>query len=488
MNRAARSRFFVFRCLARQMSLLGFVFISCAGMIGLVALPANEAMANPRYASMVIDADTGMILHQRYADKSLHPASLTKVMTLMMVFDELRAGHLKLTDRIRISRHAAGMVPSKLDLPAGSSIRVKDAIYALVTKSANDIAAALAEHIGGSEKRFAQMMTHKARKLGMTRTVFMNASGLHHPRQVSTARDMARMGQVVVNNYRDFYHYFSTRNFKYKGRSYHNHNRLLGKYAGMDGLKTGYISASGFNLVASAERNNRRIIGVVFGGRSSYTRNAHMVKLLDRGFSKLRDVRVAYANVPVPDRKPDSVMTLAALNTLNKAVSVAPAAGPSDPVSEEKWAWLNPALSNSVFSRLIGQGDIDPAASRRIETGLLAIAAHKGEPVNTSGGHMRQAPASPYLQKAAYTKSPRRAETNTGWAVQIGAFTSRAATDKRLFATLNQLPGSLSHARPVIAPLKKGQSLLFRARLKGFSKSEAVQACRLIRDCLPVAP
>ncbi|HOO82389.1 MAG TPA: D-alanyl-D-alanine carboxypeptidase family protein, partial [Alphaproteobacteria bacterium] len=167
------------------------------------------AKGNPKYASIVMDADTGLILHQRYANKSLHPASLTKVMTLLLTFEALEQGRISLNDRVRISNHAANMVPSKLGLSPGSSIRVKDAIYALVTKSANDVAVALAEHLAGSERNFAQRMTLKAHDIGMTRTTFVNASGLHDERQVSTARDMAKMARYVIQVYPEYYRYFS---------------------------------------------------------------------------------------------------------------------------------------------------------------------------------------------------------------------------------------------------------------------------------------
>ncbi|MBU0800737.1 MAG: D-alanyl-D-alanine carboxypeptidase, partial [Alphaproteobacteria bacterium] len=247
----------------------------CAAL--LCAAPTiAQAEANPRYASFVMDADTGQVLHQSNADKSLHPASLVKMMTLSMAFDELAAGRLSLRDRITVSKHAASMVPSKLNIPAGGTISVEDAIYALVTKSANDIAVAMGEKIGGTESQFAAMMTRKAREIGMTRTTFKNASGLHNQQQVSSARDMAKLARYIIKNYPQYYTYFSTKEFSYKGNSYHNHNRLMSSYKGMDGMKTGFIGPSGFNLVASAVRNDRRLIGVVFGGRTAASRNAHM--------------------------------------------------------------------------------------------------------------------------------------------------------------------------------------------------------------------
>lgn len=432
-----------------------------------ILLPTMEANAksNPRYASLVMDADTGVILHQRHADKRLHPASLTKIMTLFMVFERLERGEMRLNDRIYISKHAASMQPSKLGLAAGSTIRVQDAIYALVTKSANDIAVAVAEHIGRSEKNFAYMMTRRARALGMNSTTFRNASGLHDPRQISTARDMSKLARYVIYEQPRYYRYFSRRNFTYAGKTYRNHNRLMDSYKGMDGMKTGYIQASGFNLVGSAVRNNRRLIGVVFGGRSSKSRNAHMAQLLDKGFGKVHEIRVASANAPIPQRKPGIVT---ALNTLQ---GLAPASGVSAGSPMQKVA----ALQSGMFGQIIGEGDNDPAAARRIETGLMAISAHKGE------SSYKVASARPVL--ASYSPSTPRS-----WAVQIGAFTSRASTDKALRDTLNKLPQQYAQASPMIAPLKTRNGWLFRGRLSGFTRAEAFKACNHLSECMPVAP
>ncbi|MCB9988169.1 MAG: D-alanyl-D-alanine carboxypeptidase [Rhodospirillales bacterium] len=446
-----------------------FCLIACTACF-LVPETA-DAKGNPKYASIVIDADTGMVLSQSHADRVLHPASLAKMMTLLLTFDALERGDLKLSDRVVFSRHAASMVPSKLDIPAGQSIRVEDAIYALVTKSANDVAVALAEKVGGSENQFAYQMTSKAREIGMSSTRFRNASGLHDPRQVTTARDMAKLAAYIIRTYPQYYSYFSTRNFSYQGKSYHNHNRLLGVYKGMDGFKTGYVQASGFNLVASAKRDNQRIIGVVFGGRTARSRNDHMVSLLDKGFSKMETIRIASAKIPVPSRKPVTLMQVAALDNM------APAAGndDDDDDSNVKWADLNPMLQNQAFQNIIGQGDYDPAITSRFETGLMAIAAHKE----------RQAPPSTGIQTVAYT-SP---QTNKGWAIQVGAFASRVKTDKAIARAQKKLPPTLADSKTaMIAPLKTGDGWLFRGRIAGFTKNEALRACRYLRDCLPVSP
>lgn len=283
--------------------LLPTFFAGLMVLLGCFFMPSSPALSkeNPKYAAFVMDSDTGAILYQKNADARRHPASLTKVMTLILLFDALEQGRLNLDDRIPISRRASAMAPSKIGLPSGSSIKVKDAIYAIVTKSANDISVAVAEHLGRTEGNFARRMTARAREVGMNNTIFKNASGLHDPGQVTTARDMAKMARFVINNYPGYYRYFSTKNFSFRGKSYHNHNRLMSTYKGMDGLKTGFINASGFNLIASAVRGNTRLIGVVFGGKSATSRNTHMTQLLDKAFgdmkSRGRDVRIAEADM-----------------------------------------------------------------------------------------------------------------------------------------------------------------------------------------------
>ncbi len=244
----------------------------------------SAAYANSRYAALVMDADTGEVLYARYADERRRPASLTKMMTLYMMFEAMAAGRLGLDDRIAISHRAAGQAPSRLGLRVGSSLSAEDAVLALVTRSANDVATAVAEHLGGTEFAFAQMMTARARELGLHRTTFRNASGLPDRGQWSTAREMALLASALLRDFPNHYRYFSVREFDFGGRAYRNHNNLLGSYDGIDGIKTGYIRASGFNLVASAIRDGRRLIGIVFGGRSASSRDQHMRTLLDRGF------------------------------------------------------------------------------------------------------------------------------------------------------------------------------------------------------------
>ena len=253
----------------------------------LTTQATQPASANERYASIVLDAEDMSVLHARNADALRFPASLTKVMTLYMVFDALEAGQLSLSDRIVMSKTAASRPPSKLGLPPGSSLSVEDAIKALVAKSANDVAAALGERLGGSEGRFAALMTVKARSLGMSDTRFRNASGLPDQLQKTTARDMARLADALLIEHKAFYDYFGIKHMDWHGRRLANHNRLLSRVDGVDGIKTGYTRASGFNLMASAQRAGRRVIAIVMGGPSARARDDHMAALLEAAFDEI---------------------------------------------------------------------------------------------------------------------------------------------------------------------------------------------------------
>lgn len=256
------------------------VALSLASAILLA--PTSDAFA--RYSALIMDATSGEILYSANAELPRYPASLTKMMTLYLLFDAIESGRVRLSDTISFSRNAVAQPPTKLGASVGERISVENAILALVTKSANDVAAAVAEHLAGSEYSFAQSMTDQAQRLGMLDTTFQNASGLPNPDQVTTARDMAVLGRALYLDFPQFYHYFSTRYFRYDGASHHNHNQLLFSYDGVDGIKTGFIRAAGFNLVASATRNGRRLIGVVLGARSPGERGRMMASLFDNGF------------------------------------------------------------------------------------------------------------------------------------------------------------------------------------------------------------
>jgi len=248
-------------------------------------LAGGQALA--RTASIVVDFETGRVLQAVNPDTRNYPASLTKMMTLYVAFDAIKKGKLSMTQQLPVSNRAAAARPSKLGLEPGTTITTHEAILAMVTKSANDAAVVVAEAIAGSEYKFSRLMTQKAKEIGMSKSNFRNASGLPNRRQLSTARDMATLAKHLLTDFPDQYSLFSTPEFEFNGQTYRNHNALLESYSGVDGLKTGYTRASGYNLVASAQRNGRRVIGVVFGGRSSAARNTRMRELLDGAFAAL---------------------------------------------------------------------------------------------------------------------------------------------------------------------------------------------------------
>jgi D-alanyl-D-alanine carboxypeptidase len=260
------------------------VCLTAALLVLAAAMPAEA-----KYASVVMDADTGQVIHEINADTRNYPASLTKMMTLYLVFEALETRLWSLDTPLRVSARAAQQPSSRLGMHRGDRIKVESAILALVTKSANDVATVVAENMSGSERAFALKMTAKAREMGMNGTTFRNASGLPHRAQMSTARDMAILARALIRDYPRYYHYFSIAEFRYDGATHVNHNKLLNTYDGVDGIKTGYINASGFNLVASAKRDGHRVIGVIFGGNSPNSRNALMTRLLNLGFKAVKD-------------------------------------------------------------------------------------------------------------------------------------------------------------------------------------------------------
>ncbi len=325
----------------------------CAALLAVAAVfavaaagPARAQIGSDRYSSIVIDAATGNVLSAVNADAPRYPASLTKMMTLYMAFEALRDRRLTLATPVPVSAHAASMAPSKLGLLPGTRLTVEQAILGLVTKSANDAAAALGELLGGDEAQFAQMMTLRARALGMTHTSFRNASGLPDPQQVSTARDLALLARHLIRDFPDDYHYFSTPSFVFHGHTILNHDHLLQRYPGADGLKTGYIEAAGFNLVTSAVRGEVRLIGVVIGAAGPGERDLHMAALLDQGFDAM--------NVPGAARHDwashgGGLVASAQAATLD-AAPIAPAATHEHAAARE-WGLQTGAFPNEAAAR-----------------------------------------------------------------------------------------------------------------------------------------
>lgn len=267
-------------CLRSIIYLIFFAYLNCA--VGLT----------PRYSAIVIEAHSGRVLEQEDADKNCHPASLTKMMTLYMVFEALKMGRIQMSTRIPVSAHASRQIPSKLGLRPGEYVTIETIIKGLVIKSANDASAAIAEYLGGSEANFAAMMTRKAKSLGMRKTIFKNASGVPNPHQITTARDMATLSRALYLHYPKDYRHFRLQAFHHQGRVHRNHNHLLGKVPGLDGIKTGWVAASGFNLAASAERlgpdnKQQRLIVVVLGGPNRHWRDQRVAKLLETNFQRI---------------------------------------------------------------------------------------------------------------------------------------------------------------------------------------------------------
>lgn len=258
-----------------------------AGM--LLTLGTQATASAEKYASIVIDLETDQVLHARHADAPRYPASLTKAMTLYMLFDAMKSGEVKLYERLPVSRAAASQPPSSLRLRAGSTITTKDAINALITKSANDVAVVVAERLGGTEQRFATLMTAKAEAMGMTSTTFKNASGLPNSQQLSTARDMSILAERLLEDHADYYGYFANTKFSWGRANYRNHNKLIGKVVGVDGIKTGYTRASGFNLMASAKRRGRRVVAIMFGGSTARSRDQHVSDLIEAAYKSFED-------------------------------------------------------------------------------------------------------------------------------------------------------------------------------------------------------
>ncbi|MGM0560125.1 MAG: serine hydrolase [Pseudomonadota bacterium] len=397
-----------------------------------VFLLSAAAQANPKYASIIMDYQTGKVLHASSADAQRYPASLTKMMTLFMVFEQLDKGKMTLDQPLPVSPRAAGMPPSKLGLHAGETILLKEAIGVLVTRSANDVAVVIAESIAGTEWDFAQLMTRKARQLGLQNTTFRNASGLPDRGQVTTARDMAYLSKALLDHFPHHYKYFSTERFSYRGQTINSTNKLLSRYDGVDGIKTGYINASGFNLAASAVRNGRRIIAVVFGGRTSRSRNDHMVTLLNRGFEKAKQLRVANSITP---------------------------AGPAAPKPIQ--------LASAAASRSSSDRE-DQGASSGISL-ISKAEASTGDATYAEGD----------------------ASTSGIWAIQVGAYSNSQSAQSMAGQAAEQVSGlSLEHV--AVSSTQGSNGSLYRARLIGLGENQAKGACKTLSsegmDCLVVNP
>ncbi len=375
---------------------------------------------SPKFASIVVDGNSGAVLTANSPDGIRHPASLTKIMTLYLLFERLNSGKIKLDTEMPVSQHAADQDPTKLDLRPGQTIKVEDAIKGLVTRSANDAAVVIAEYIGGSEDEFAKMMTRKAHALGMSRTTYRNASGLPNDDQVTTARDQATLGRAIQDRFPRYYRYFSTTVFNYRGQSIRNHNHLLGDVEGVDGIKTGYTRASGFNLVTSIHRGNQFLVGVVLGGRSGGSRDAIMRNLLSENLGKAATTRTAAAvterggsdaAVEVANADPDAAapqMVQAQAAAPSAADAQDPMAPPAmrTPVSKMAAAMAQATAAvppTQPASKTLARVEPAPMTSGVIQTQPLALVPGSSEPmkpvrvktVQVKAGTMKLASAGP---------------------------------------------------------------------------------------------
>lgn len=432
---------------------------SAAILSAAMVVAPQMAKANAKYAAFVYDANKGKVLFSRNADKYRYPASLTKIMTLYLVYDAIDAGKITLNSKLKVSRRSASMPPSKLYLKVGGHIRVKDAILALVTKSANDVASTIGENLGGTESNFAAMMTRKARSIGMSKTTFANASGLPNSKQRTTARDMARLGLSIRKKHPRSFRYFATRSFKYGKRTYRNHNRLLGRVRGVNGIKTGYIRASGFNLVTNVETRGRHMVAVVMGGRSGSARNAHMTSLINRYISKASRRNYKKKRTPLlvaANKAPSPVAAATPLPEVKpKAAVIASAAAPAPTpkagsTPEPK---SNPVI---VAANLV--------TDNKIEQGSQSNAANK--------------PAT--AENAAETAQP--AVEREGWKIQLSASPNlKDAQDMLLEASKRGAP-VLASKTPYTEPVQKGTETLYRVRFAGFSNQTAAKrACSFMK-------
>jgi D-alanyl-D-alanine carboxypeptidase len=491
---------FSFAALALRLTLL---VVAATAALGVAAAPARAE--GGKSAVLVIDANTGNTLYASSADEPRYPASLTKMMTLYMVFDLIERGKLSYQTPVRISANATGAAPSKLDLKEGEEIALIDAIRVLITKSANDVAIAVAEHIGGTEANFARLMTQKAHQIGMTATQFRNASGLPDPGQMTTARDMATLALRLQDEFPQHYVLFGTRTFTYKGETFRNHNTLLFHYEGADGIKTGYTRASGFNLVSSVRRGNKHVVGVIFGGASAATRNNAMRTYLNMGLMKASPVRTRKGVPMLVARKAgaDRVAAVPAPRPVPHPVEVAKPAEAAEPALAAPRA--EPVASRSELTMvrvkpvpMPGAGVRDPinepAQAERLV--MPARAAAPGAPpstleaqaqriargappvVQTAAAPVPAAKSRPLETKQVVAKEARGASRAQ---VQIGAFPSVQEAERQL-AALKGKAAPLAHAKPVTQPVQQGDKTLYRARYAGLEPAAATQACEELKQ------
>ncbi len=397
-----------------------------------------------------MEADTGQVLHAESADDLNHPASLAKMMTLYVLFQALAEGQLTLGTPMKVSAGAVTQLPSKLNLPLGATISANNAILALVIKSANDVAYVVAETLGGRESDFAVMMTATARQLGMRNTTFRNSSGLPDKAQITTARDMAILGLALIRDYPQYYHYFSRHRFQYNKQDIKTHNQLLLNYKGADGIKTGYIAASGFNLVTSARRGDKRLIGVVLGGKTSRWRDAHMADLFDAAFARLSGKPITTIRRVSPPKQVKH-------ESQQQSIRVTPQAIQKAHQKEDSKSAQHP------------QVQLDPMVRRSRNIRHVETRTKK-----TDSHAVRTARPITSLSPQKVQATPSRL-----WGIQIGSFrqihTARTAVISAV--AILQMPKNKPSIAIIPAPANVEGNTLYHARLMGMTSKEAESAC-----------
>jgi D-alanyl-D-alanine carboxypeptidase len=436
------------------------------------------APAPSKDAAIVVDGVTGRVLYSRNPDAPRFPASLTKMMTLYVLFEALDKGSLSLSTQLVTSSYAAGVYPTKLGLKPGETISVDLAIKAVAVLSANDAAVVVAEGLSGNESRFADRMTAKARAIGMDKTTFQNASGLPNPRQITTASDMALLGRRLAYDYPQYYHYFATPSFEYKKRVYNTHDHLLEAFSGTDGIKTGYTRASGFNLVSSVVRENKHLVGVVLGGISVPSRDREMMRILAEGFDAAakNPTLVAQANVPWRGGRPPftnpfrSAPTPAATVVAGRAMTTQPAqtaaAAPTEAVIPVDVVSVAPDLS------------LAPETAQQITITLAPTPDLVQSPLVVAQGDV----AEPSIADATVSI----ADATVGlkrWVIQIGAFASAPIAEAQLVAYARQAIDLFAFSQRYVLPIEgsDGQTL-YRARFGLFGEDEARDICKQMMD------
>jgi D-alanyl-D-alanine carboxypeptidase len=450
------------------------MLLSAAFLLTLIAGPI-AANARPVSSSILVDAATGEVISSNNADARTYPASLTKMMTLYQLFDGLKRGQIKMSDTIVFSAHAASQDATNLAVSEGDTIRVETAILSVVVRSANDTATAIGEKLAGSEWAFAKRMNQTARALGMTNTVFQNANGLPNPDQHTTARDMAILGVALLRDFPEYYHYFSSESFTYHGVQYGGHNHVLDKFNGADGLKTGYIRASGFNVVSSAVRNGRRLLGVVMGGQTPYLRDKQMVAMLTTGFKTNvgTGTQLALNGTVKTTPTPAAPATLAVAAAAQPAPVVSAPAVAVPPSVAAPAAMVATALAPVAGSAAATATVMTPTFSDGTDA-LLPVLKPGTELQLTSAG----APDAQSVEPVWRTGSP------ASYGVQVGAYSQYAPAQSAALRVTRAMPGVFSEARIVVDE----SNSLYRARLMGLSKTDAEQACAKLHaqqaDCM----